>query len=179
MRGFPFWKKKQKPTKRRTKRFWIREYLKKTGEIWSVPHTVFRVKPIRSDREYFFRYIRMSPKRNRRYPRSSGMDRDKSGESGAFLFSRRVPDFCHGRRSFPRNENSNLYRRGRRRWISLITNPQNCWAPVPLSQINMASLENLGQTSGDYPIYRQNLGWSAKRKIPYRLGFSRHMKTRD
>ena len=172
-------KKKQKPTKRRTKRFWIREYLKKTGEIWSVPHTVFRVKPIRSDREYFFRYIRMSPKRNRRYPRSSGMDRDKSGESGAFLFSRRVPDFCDGRRSFPRNENSNLYRRGRRRWISLITNPQNCWAPVPLSQINMASLENPGQTSGDYPIYRQNLGWSAKSKIPYRLGFSRHMKTRD
>ena len=68
MQGFPFWKKKRKPTKRRTKRFWIREYLKKTGEIWSVPHTVFRVKPIRSDREYFFRYIRMSPKRNRRYP---------------------------------------------------------------------------------------------------------------
>ena len=108
---FSILKKKQKPTKRRTKRFWIREYLKKTGEIWSVPHTVFRVKPIRSDREYFFRYIRMSPKRNRRYPRSSGMDRDKSGESGAFLFSRRVPDFCDGRRSFPRNENSNLYRR--------------------------------------------------------------------
>ena len=47
--------------------------------------------------------------------------------------------------------------RGRRRWISLITNPLNCWAPVPLSQINMAPLENtsenLGQTSGDYPIY--------------------------
>ena len=40
-------KKKQRPTKRRTKRFWIREYLKKTEEIWSVPHTVFRVKPIR------------------------------------------------------------------------------------------------------------------------------------
>ena len=64
--------------------------------------------------------------RNRRYPRSSGMDGDKSGESGAFLFSRRVPDFCDGRRSFPANENSNLYRRARR-------------------QINMASLENLGQ----------------------------------
>ena len=42
----------------------------------------------------------------------------------------------------------------------------------------MASLENLGQTSGDYPIYRQNLGWSAKSKIPDRLGFFRHMKTR-
>ena len=47
--------------------------------------------------------------------------------------------------------------RGRRQWISLITNTLNCWAPVPLSQINMALLENtsenLGQTSGDYPIY--------------------------
>ena len=42
----------------------------------------------------------------------------------------------------------------------------------------MASLENLEQTSGDYPIYRQNLGWSAKSKIPDRLGFFRPMKTR-
>ena len=38
--------------------------------------------------------------------------------------------------------------------------------------------ENLGQTSGDYPVYRQNLGWSRKSKIPDRLGFSRHMKNR-
>ena len=29
---------------------------------------------------------------------------------------------------------------------------------------------------GDYPIYRQNLGRSAKSKIPDRLGFSRHEK---
>ena len=35
--------------------------------------------------------------------------------------------------------------------------------------------EKLGQTSGDYPIYRQNLGWSAKSRIPTRLGFSQHM----
>ena len=27
-----------------------------------------------------------------------------------------------------------------RRWISLITNPLNCWAPVPQSQIKMVSL---------------------------------------
>ena len=33
---------------------------------------------------------------------------------------------------------------------------------------NMASL---GQTCGDYPTYRQNLGRSAKSKIPDRLGF--------
>ena len=72
--------------------------------------------------------------RNRRYPRSSGMDGDKSGESGVFLFSRRVPDFCDGRRPFPTNENSILYRWGRWRWISLITNLLNCWAPVPLSR---------------------------------------------
>ena len=60
--------------------------------------------------------------RNRRYPRSSEMDGDKSGESRAFLFSRRVTDFHYGLRSFPTNENSNFYRRGRRQWISLITN---------------------------------------------------------
>ena len=61
------------------------------------------------------RFCRLMKTRNRRYPRSSGMNGDKSGESGAFLFSRRVPDFCDGRRSFPTNENSNLYRRGHRR----------------------------------------------------------------
>ena len=58
-----------------------------------------------------------------------------------------------------------------RRWISLITNHLNCWAPVPLSQINVSFLENLGQTSGEYLIYRQNLGWSAKSIIPDRLRF--------
>ena len=38
--------------------------------------------------------------------------------------------------------------------------------------------KNLGQTSGGYPIYQQELGRSAKSKIPDRLGFSRRMKTR-
>ena len=33
-------------------------------------------------------------------PRSSGMVGDKSGKSEAFLFSRRVPDFCDDRRFF-------------------------------------------------------------------------------
>ena len=83
---------------------------------------------------------------NRRYPRSSGMNGDKSGESGAFLFSRRVPDFYDGRRSFPTNENSNFDRRGRRRpsaMVLLITKPLNWWAPVPLSQVNMA--ENMAE----------------------------------
>ena len=50
------------------------------------------------------RFCQLMKTRNRRYPRSSGMDGEKSGESGAFLFSRRVPDFCDGRRSFPTNE---------------------------------------------------------------------------
>ena len=142
---------------------------------------ISRENPRRSGILLFPNYPRFCRQtRNRKYLRSSGMDGDKSGESGAFLFSRRVPDFCDGRRSIPTNENSNLYRRRRRRrrrWISLIINPLNCWAPVPLWKINMVSLENLGQTSGGYPIY-QNLGRSAKSKIPDRLGFSRHMKTR-
>ena len=88
----------------------------------------------------------------------------ESGESGAFPFSRRDPDFCDGRRSFLTNENSNLYRQGRRRWISLITNPLNCWAPVPQSHINMASL---GQTSSDYPIYRQKVKSPIVWDFPY------------
>ena len=41
--------------------------------------------------------------------RSSGINGDKSGESGASLFSRRSPDFSNDRRSFPTNKNSNLY----------------------------------------------------------------------
>ena len=56
------------------------------------------------------------------------------------IFSRRVQDFCNGRRSFPTDENSTFYRRGRRRWILLIANPLNGWAPVPLSKINMSFL---------------------------------------
>ena len=83
------------------------------------------------------KFFRLMKTRNRRYPRSSGMDGDNSGESGAFLFSRRVPHFCDGRRSFPTNKNSNSYRQGRRRWISLITKPLNCWAPVSLSYISI------------------------------------------
>ena len=54
------------------------------------------------------RFWRLMKTGNRKYPRSSGMDGDKFGESGAFLFSRRVrrrvPDFCDGRRSFLTNE---------------------------------------------------------------------------
>ena len=69
------------------------------------------------------RFCRLMKTRNRKYLRASGMDGIKSGESGAFIFSRRVPDFCDGRRSFLTNENSHLYSQGRRRWISLITNP--------------------------------------------------------
>ena len=37
---------------------------------------------------------------NRRHPRSFRLVGDKWGKSGAFQFSRRVPDFCDSRRSF-------------------------------------------------------------------------------
>ena len=40
------------------------------------------------------------------------------------------------------------------------------------------NISNLGQTSGDFPISRQNLGRSGNSEIPDRLGFPRHMKTR-
>ena len=113
---------------------------------------------------------------NRRYPRSSGMDGNKSGESGAFLlnFFPTCPRFLRWWEIFLINQNSNLHRRGRRPWISLIANPLHPWAPV-LYHINIASL---GQTCGDYPIHWQNLGRSAKSKISDRLRFSRHMKTK-
>ena len=127
------------------------------------------------------KFCRLMKTRNRRYPRSSGMNGDKCGESGAFLFpdasqiSAKVGDHS-------RQMKTQICTVGDvgvlRRWISLIANPLNCWTPVPVSQINVSFLENLGQTSGEYRIYRQNLGWSAKSKIPDRLRFSRHMKTR-
>ena len=109
------------------------------------------------------------------------------------IFPRRIPDFCDGRRSFPTNENSNLYRRGRLRWILLLTNPLNCWAPVSLSciceQISIfgalsifAAKFNTGRIWDRLLAimwyYRQNMGRLAKSKIPDRLGFSWRMKTR-
>ena len=70
------------------------------------------------------RFCQLMKTRNSRYSRSSGMNRGKSVESGAYKFSQHR--FLRwGQRSFPTNENSNLYRRGRWRWISLITNPLN------------------------------------------------------
>ena len=49
-----------------------------------------------------------------------------------------------------------------------IQKPVISWGEGADTKWNMASL---GQTCGDYPIYRQNLGRSAKSKIPDRLGF--------
>ena len=133
------------------------------------------------------RFFRLMKTRNRRYPRSSRMDGDKSGESEAFLFSRRDPDFCDGRRSFPTNENSNMYRRGRLRWILLITNSLNGLAPVSLSciceQISIFGALSIFAAKFNTEriwdrllaimrYYRQNMGRSAKSKIPDRLGFS-------
>ena len=36
----------------------------------------------------------------------------------------------------------------------------------------------INSSSGNFLIYQQNLGWSAKSKIPDRPGFFRHMKTK-
>ena len=57
----------------------------------------------------------------------------------------------------PTNENSNLYRQGRRRWISLITNPLNCWAPVPRSHINMDRLLAIIRYIGKF--------WNSRQKV--------------
>ena len=63
----------------------------------------------------------------------------------------------------------------RRQWISLITNPLNCWAPVPVKFMigkiwdrPLANIRYIGKI------------WDGRQKvkIPVRLGFSRHMKTR-
>ena len=96
------------------------------------------------------------------------------------LFSRRIPGFCDDRRLFPTYENSISYRRGRSGWTSLITNPLLLDFSPPITHkhgVPRGSCEWWRQTSDDYPIYRQNLGRSAKSKIPDRLGFFRHMKT--
>ena len=111
--------------------------------------------------------------RNRKYPRSSEMDGDKSEESGAFLFSRRVPDFCDGRRSFPTNEKFAHYLSPK----LLGSSPPNTQVSIfgALTISGQIHRENQRENCGDYPIY---LGWSAKSESPDRLGFSRHMKTR-
>ena len=67
----------------------------------------------------------------------------------------------------------------RRRWISLITNPLNCWAPVPLSQINNSLSEKSGTDLWRICDISAKTGMlGEKSKILDRLGFSRHMKTR-
>ena len=60
------------------------------------------------------RFCRLMKTRNRRYPRLSEKDGDKSGKSGTLLFFRCVPDFCDGLR-----------------WISPITNPLNAGLQSP------------------------------------------------
>ena len=96
---------------------------------------------------------------------------DKPGQSGAFLFSRHVPDFCNGRRSFPTNENSNLYFRGRQRLSAMdfahYQSPKFLNSSPPITNNRKIS----ARPPREYPIYRQNLGWSAKSKIPDCLGF--------
>ena len=45
------------------------------------------------------RFCQLMKTQSRKYP-PSGMVGDKSRGSGAFLFSRGIPDFCDGQRSF-------------------------------------------------------------------------------
>ena len=98
-----------------------------------------------------------------------------------FTVSQPVPDFCDGRRSFPTNENSNLYRWGRRRpsamdFVAHYQSLKLLGSRPPVTNKHGVFLhewynrENLGQTSGDVSaVYRQNMGWSAKIKIMYVL----------
>ena len=118
--------------------------------------------------------------RNRRYPRSSGMVGDKSGESGAFLF----PDASQisamvGDHS--RQMKTHICTVGDVddfvRWISLIQESPKLLGSSPAITNNIASLENLGQTSGDYPIYRQIWHGRQKVKSPFVWDFP-DMKTR-
>ena len=78
------------------------------------------------------RFCRLMKTRNFRYFRSSGMDGKKSGESTAFPFSRRVPDFCDSRRSFPTNEIHIFPSRTAAMDFAHYQSPI-WWAPVPLS----------------------------------------------
>ena len=68
------------------------------------------------------RFCRLMKTRNRRYPRVWD-GRGQIWRIGSVSIFPTVSDFCDGRRSFPTNENSDLYSRGRRRWISLFSNP--------------------------------------------------------
>ena len=124
------------------------------------------------------RFCRLMKARNRRYPRLSGKDGDKSGKSGTLLFFRRVPDFSDGvAMDFAHYQSPKF----------LGSSPPNdTYVCVQISIFEALSTscqiqyrENLGQTSADYPIYRHWIGdGQQKSKIPDRLGFSRHMKTR-
>ena len=120
--------------------------------------------------------------RNCRYPRSSGMDGDQSGESGAFLFSRHVPDFC----------DVGDHSRQMKTQICIVGDvgdgfrslpiPQFAGLHPPITQVSIFGAlsisaqihrENQRENCGDYPIY---LGRSAKSKSPDRRGFSRLWK---
>ena len=125
-----------------------------------------------------------SPDLSPTIPDDRGYLRFRSGESGAFLFSRRVPDFCDSRRSFPTNEDSNLYGRGHQAMnFAHFQCPELLGSSPPFTQVSIFCAlsisghihqENQRQNCGDYPIY---LGRSAKSKIPDRLGVSRQIKS--
>ena len=107
---------------------------------------------------------------------------DRLGWSGTNLENRErlyFPDASkisamHGWRSFPINENSNLYRRGRRQWIWLFTNPLNIWAPVPqirkfqfLTHFPFPAKFNIGSIWDSLVASIQYIGkvWDSRQKV--------------
>ena len=102
-----------------------------------------------------------------------------------FLFSRLVPDFCDGRRSFQTNWKLKFVSSGTSAMdFAHYQSPKLLGSSPPITQVSIfgalsisgqINRENLRQTCRDYPIY---LGRSAKSKIPDRLGSSRLLKTR-
>ena len=118
------------------------------------------------------------------------MNGEKSGEYRSFLFSD-APWISARVSDHSRQMKTQICTFGdvgvRRRWISLITNSLNCWAPVPLSQINMALLFLVHfPFPATFIIGKIGLlrisdisaksGMVRKSKIPDRLGFFRRWK---
>ena len=125
------------------------------------------------------RFCRLMKARNRRYPRLSGKDGDKSGNRERFYFSvasQISPIFSDGvAMDFAHYQSLKLL--GSSPPIIRLCTNFNFWGtfhflPNSIPGESGTDFLRLSDTSA------LNWGWSAKGKIPNRLGFSRHMKTR-
>ena len=97
----------------------------------------------------------------------------------------KFPDFCDGRGSFLTNENSNLFHQRHRHLSAMdFAHYQSSTCKLLGSSPPITNKHGVSRKSGtdlwriSSILYQQNLGWSAKSKIPDPLGFSRHMITR-